>query len=332
MREVRSIGIDWSGIAGPDQKKTIFVAEARDGELIREPVNGRTRKEVVDWLIEEAARDPNMIVGFDFGFSLPGWYLASLGITSARELWERMANERLTPRMEKLGLAGWMKEPEPPFWSASKAASGLQPGQEYRRTEVDLRAPGIQPKSVFQLVGSGQVGRGSLYGMQELHRLADAGFSVWPFDEARLPLVIEVYPRLFYGPLKRNDPEARDHFLEHYGFDDRTGIASASEDAFDALMVAYSIAHFEEEILALSSDANYALEGQIWWHEPRPDDAADPRERYMSNPRDDIRVYLTEVLTEFAGRGLTPEQQSDELAMKLDELGVFRRRPRRPPS
>src|SRR5205085_11918962 len=141
----RSIGIDWSGIGGADQRKTIFVAEVKSEALTRPPTNGRTRKEVVDWLIAEASDDPRMIVGLDFGFSLPSWYLTSLGITTARELWNRLADERLTPRMEQLGLADWLKDPEPPFWSASKAASGLQPGQEYRRTELELHAPGTQP-------------------------------------------------------------------------------------------------------------------------------------------------------------------------------------------
>jgi hypothetical protein len=32
--------------------------------------------------------------------------------------------------------------------------------------------------------------------MQALHRLAAAGFHVWPFQSARLPLVVEIVPRL----------------------------------------------------------------------------------------------------------------------------------------
>ena len=148
----------------------------------------------------------------------------------------------------------------PPFWSTSKAASGLRPGQEHRRTERELRAPGIQPKSVFQLVGGGQVGRGSLYGMQQLHRLADAGFSVWPFDEPRLPLAIEIYPRLVYGPLRRNDRAARSRFLARAGLDDPAGSASATEDAFDATVSAHWIGRFHRAILAMRRDLRYDLE------------------------------------------------------------------------
>jgi hypothetical protein len=32
--------------------------------------------------------------------------------------------------------------------------------------------------------------------MQPLHRLAATGFRIWPFDQAGLPLVVEVLPRL----------------------------------------------------------------------------------------------------------------------------------------
>jgi hypothetical protein len=65
---------------------------------------------------------------------------------------------------------------------------------DFRRTEREVRVPGTQPKSVFQLVGAGQVGRGSLYGMQALHRLTGAGFRIWPFDPPALPLAVEIYP------------------------------------------------------------------------------------------------------------------------------------------
>jgi hypothetical protein len=171
VNEPRAFAIDWSGRAGADQKKTIYLAEvARENDRLVRLENGRTRSEVIDLLISEAEDDPDLVVGLDFAFSLPAWYLARLGITSVRELWAALSSEALTPRMRDVGLVEWLGAPEPPFWSSTKAASGLTPEQEFRRTEQELRRPGMQPKSVFQLVGAGQVGRGSLYGMQALHR------------------------------------------------------------------------------------------------------------------------------------------------------------------
>jgi hypothetical protein len=70
MTNARLIAIDWSGRSGADQRRAIWLAEATGGELVRLE-GGRTRDELVELLIAEADRDPNLIVGFDFAFSLP---------------------------------------------------------------------------------------------------------------------------------------------------------------------------------------------------------------------------------------------------------------------
>jgi hypothetical protein len=186
----------------------MWLAEARDGALLDVRCDV-TRDELTEWLIAQAARDPNLVVGLDFAFSLPAWYLRELGL-DVRELWARMTTAALTPRMAALGLPKWFVEPDPPFWIANKAASGPGPGEEFRRTEVEV---GSHPKSVFQLVGAGQVGRGSLYGLKALHRLAEGGFSIWPFDRAQLPLVVEIFPRLLTGPVVKSDAAARTRYL-----------------------------------------------------------------------------------------------------------------------
>ena len=54
--------------------------------------------------------------------------------------------------------------------------------------------------------------------MRELRRLRDGGFNVWPFHAAELPLVLEIYPRLFYGPrVRKSDEGSRRLFLEEEG-------------------------------------------------------------------------------------------------------------------
>lgn len=268
MANLRALAVDWSGRAGPDQKKTIYLAEVSPvRQTLMRLENGRTRWEVVELLIAEAAEDRNLIVGFDFAFSLPEWYLAALGLTSVRDLWALLSEEALTPRMVEVGLVEWMRAPEPPFWSSTKTASRLTPGQEFRRTERELRRPGVQPKSVFQLVGAGQVGRGSLYGMQALHRLSQAGFSVWPFDEPRYPLVLEVFPRVFSIGAIKSDLAKRRHFLEKLGIDGPThGSRDDTEDAFDAAISAHAIAEAVSSggIGQLDREPGYVLEGRIW--------------------------------------------------------------------
>jgi hypothetical protein len=260
---VHVVAIDWSGRRRPaDQRRHVWRADAIDGEIVSLRA-GRTRDEVVDDLIEAAARDgERLVVGLDFAFSLPGWYLDRLGL-DARALWARLAGETLTPRMQALGLAGWLSEPEAPFWTTARP-DGVA-GREFRRTERECAAPGIQPKSVFKLVGAGQVGRGSLYGMQALHRLSSAGFAIWPFDPPAFPLALELYPRLLIGRDATGSPAGRAAYLSGLRLEETVRAAAiASVDAFDALVSAVRMAEHRFELARLDPGPEYALEGRFW--------------------------------------------------------------------
>ncbi|SNR64996.1 hypothetical protein SAMN06265360_11352 [Haloechinothrix alba] len=262
MKQPRVIAVDWSGRKGPEQRRAIWLAEAVDGRLTRLEC-GRTRDRLVDSLIAEAQRDPDLIVGIDFAFSLPAWYLRERGY-DARRLWAALAGERLTPRMRRVGLARWINEPEPPFWTSAKPPA-LTPEQEFRRTELESRSSGARPKSVFQLVGAGQVGRGSLYGMQALHRLSGAGFHVWPFDPAGMPVVVEIFPRLLTGPVSKSSPNARRRYLSDVPMlPEFRECAAESADAFDAAISALAMAGAVDEQAALTTEPEYTLEGKIW--------------------------------------------------------------------
>ena len=54
--------------------------------------SGRTRVELMEWLVEMARETPRMVVGFDFSFSYPAWFLRELGIGSAPEFWRVVAD------------------------------------------------------------------------------------------------------------------------------------------------------------------------------------------------------------------------------------------------
>jgi hypothetical protein len=161
-------------------------------------------------------------------------------VADARDLWKLAARE---------GEA-WLAEAPAPFWRRARDAA-LQGREAFRRTEREV---GGAPKSVFQLVGAGQVGTGTLRGLPLLDRLARAGFSVWPFDDARPPVVLEIYPRLFRDAYAAARPLAR-----------------GNPHAFDALVSAEVMAAHLEEIRTLRREPAYALEGRIWRPEPRLD-------------------------------------------------------------
>jgi hypothetical protein len=114
-------------------------------------------------------------------------------------------------------------------------------------------------------VGAGQVGRGSLYGMQALHRLAAAGFRIWPFDEAGLPLAVEVFPRLLTGPVIKNRQSERERYLSTLRIPSEFARrAVASDDAFDAAVSALVMSTSVGELLALENKPHDVIGGRIW--------------------------------------------------------------------
>ncbi len=99
-----------------------------------------------------------------------------------------------------------------------------------------------------------------------LARLQQAGFHIWPFQPANLPLVLEIYPRYFTGPVVKSSQRAREEYLSGARFANlpreilRT--ASSSEDAFDALCSVLGMVGEAEQLNALTDGCD--LEGAIW--------------------------------------------------------------------
>lgn len=257
----RVIAIDWSGAASGAHRK-IWLAEVRGGELVRIEA-GRSRDEVRDHLIEEALRDPRMIVGFDFAFSFPAWFLEQRRLASAKELWALAGREAEV----------WLAACESPFWGRPGRGKPELP-EHFRRTDRDVpNVGGVRPKSVFQIGGAGTVGTASLRGMPVLHRLADAGFRIWPFDAPGWPLVVEIYPRILTGQVVKSSRDDRAAFLaRRYPSlgGDLLARAVSSDDAFDAAVSALVMAEHVESLSALpvTNDRQALLEGLIWYPSP----------------------------------------------------------------
>lgn len=252
----RIVAVDWSG-AKSGATRAIWLAQVLDGRLVRLE-SGRTREQVGDLLVDEARRDPELVVGLDFAFSLPAWFLRARGIADARALWELMTSE----------AEAWIHDLPAPFWRTARPIPDDVPEHwEWRRTELETEAvAGTRAKSVFQLVGAGHVGTGSLRGMPLLHRLVGNGFHVWPFDPPELPLVVEIYPRLLTGPVRKSDPSAREEYLTRFPQLDPElrKRAAGDENAFDAAVSALVMAAWQGDWTALPREARYELEGAFW--------------------------------------------------------------------
>ena len=245
------MAVDWSGAVRGAERR-ICVAEARAGELVS-ITGGLDRAGAVAHVI--AARPA--VAGFDFAFSFPAWFVRQLGCASAEELWVRAAHDG----------EGWLRACDPPFWGRPGRRRPVRGDAEpeLRRSESAL---GRRPKSAFQIGGAGSVGTGSIRGMPHLPALRAAGFALWPWEDARAPTALEIYPRAFTGPVVKSRAEARAAHLEG---DTRVprelqAAAVASEDAFDAALSALALAERLPELLALraSGDADTRLEGAIW--------------------------------------------------------------------
>ena len=298
----RVVAVDWSGDrseAGQRRKIWAGVWTQNPTHRDRAAMNGapgvfggcvkleggRTRAEVTEWVIELAREVPRMVVGFDFCFSFPAWFVREeLGCADAPAFWELAAGglcEQWLHR-ENTDRRFWGKHPKP----AEFCGDGLQ--RMLRATDIDCklaalipeaeraaRVRGIGPKSVFQIGGAGSVGTASLRGMPVLMRLREAGFGVWPFDRARFPMVVEMYSRLNTGPVRKSNAAARTEYLRAKRKEDAAyaalprGVmekARASEDAFDALVSCMAMTARRGEFagLAMPVDPEYKVEGWTW--------------------------------------------------------------------
>jgi hypothetical protein len=264
MTGLRIIAVDWSG-AKTGAAKKIALAEAQDGALLRLDVGNRDRDQIVNHLLQVRSSGRRLVVGLDFGFSFPAWYLRERGFASAAQAWAWLAADGHADSM--------LRECASPLWG-KKGTKRLDRIHSLRRTEqVCPRVGPIGPKSVFQINGPGAVGTGSIRGMAYLHALSEAGFAIWPFDDASECTVVEIYPRLLTGQVnKRNFERRMAHVRQLRIGRGLRAEAASTEDAFDAVVSAITMSNHSDEFCALPhvDDPALRLEGIIWWPGWRP--------------------------------------------------------------
>jgi hypothetical protein len=254
---VEIVAVDWSGAAQGSASR-IWLAHVVDGALVALG-NGRSRAQVIDDLIALRGRTPHGVVaGLDFSFSFPEWFLRERQCASVGDLW----------MLAECEGEQWLAACAPPFWGRPGRRRPVL-AAHLRRAEQAISVGGISPKSVFQIGGAGAVGTGSIRGMPHLRRLRQAGFSIWPFDPASPWTVLEIYPRLFTGPVRKSDPAERASYLAAVPWPIPPRFARAmagSEDAFDAGISALAMHDHVAELAALqpTRDPVTRVEGDVW--------------------------------------------------------------------
>lgn len=223
------IAVDWSGAKHTGPKSGIWLAFIQEGRLVRSEAVARRE----DAIAIVSACPPPVIAGFDFSFGFPAWFAHEHGCTTIADVWSMAEHDG-----EK-----WLASPPmPPFW---RDRCEVSVEQRFRRCEERLRPA----KSIFQLVGNGQVGAGSVRGMPHLAWLRGAGFAVWPFDRATDRTAMEIYPSLMRKLAPHHD--AGPFTTEHER---------------DAVVSARVIWDHRETVAALraATDPTTLIEGDVW--------------------------------------------------------------------
>ena len=213
------------------------------------------REQVVEFLVAEAHRDPRLVVGLDFSFSAPAWFLAENEVEDGPGFWSLVTEQG----------EDWLANPKRPFFGP-KGTSRPRDLQLFRQTEENLS--GFTPKSFFQIAGAGAVGTMSIRGIPKLAELADAGFGIWPFHdpEPDSPLVVEIYPRSLTGVSGKRDRRICEKLLSEEFADliepDLRGVIASDEDLFDASVSAAAMYRHLAGFPNLP--AGNRIEGEIW--------------------------------------------------------------------
>lgn len=270
MGMMSCIAVDWSGAkTAKTQRDTIWLAAAEEGAIV-DLTNGHTRDKIIDMLVDKIRKREAAAIGLDFAFSFPQWYLECRELPTVRELW----------KLARTNGEKWLVGDTWPFWGERSPYQPL-PGNlchllQFRQTDRDhLDA---RPKSVFQISGVGHVGTGTIRGLPALACLQEAGAVIWPFDAAEqgTPIVVEIYPRLFYGndvtkSQSQRSLNSRRDFLEgNYNHLEQCwkDLMIESPDAFDAGVSALHMSLCVEYLRGLEQETQppTSLEGRIWYH------------------------------------------------------------------
>lgn len=196
--------IDWSGaaLARPPGIAVAQIGVEGPPALIT-PDRHWSRADIAGWLEDHADAQSDILIGMDMSFAFPfedkdGYFPEwDDSPPNARSLWALV--DSICADDPHLGASGFLKHPQGRrhFRHAKGNIGDLFEGSigRLRRVEHHQRATRqANSWSCFNLVGAGQVGKGSLTGMRILHRL-NGRIPIWPFDPVpdTGPMVIEIY-------------------------------------------------------------------------------------------------------------------------------------------
>ena len=255
MRRFANVAvIDWSGqsVARPSGLALAHAAAGATAPTLLRPDGGWSRQAILDWLLDHAAAETDLLIGLDLspGFPLvdagayfPGWPDSPPDV---RALW-RLVDER-SAETPHLGVASFLSDPDVAAHFRHQMFTGDRFGTGRGRLRVceKRQSAGLSPSSCFNLIGAAQVGKSSLTGMRVLHRLGGR-VPVWPFDPLpeRGPAIVEIYTSIAAraaglrpGRSKVRDAAALADALDRLGCSGTTRLDRHDDHSTDAIITA----------------------------------------------------------------------------------------------
>ncbi|KKC25567.1 hypothetical protein [Sphingomonas sp. SRS2] len=254
--------IDWSGAKGERQKGIAVAISEGIGRTPHLIERSWSREAVLDWLLDHAAANADMLVGIDFSAALPfldagayfpGWAQSP---ADARGLW-RLVDD-ICAGEPHLGAGALVDHDEASRHfrrHGGRQGDLFGPGNGRHRIVERLTRDGHAPAtSSFNLVGAAQVGKSSLTAMRLLHRL-EGRVPIWPFDPvpASGPVIVEIYTTIaarqagLRGGSKMRDAERLRVGLAGYGIFDPPALARYDDHSTDAILTAAWLARAADD-------------------------------------------------------------------------------------
>mgnify|MGYP000513019257 CR=1 FL=1 len=206
------IGIDYSGRETPTSRTPALQVYAafghEDPRRILSPSSTEKtfknwcRKEIAEWLIEQAEKNITFIAGIDHGLSFPIDYFERYELTS----WDDFLDDfcQHWPTDQEHTYVDFIRDADPP-----PERTGSR--NEFRLTEKWTSSA----KSVFHFDIQGQVAKSTHAGLPWIRKMRqDAGqhLHFWPFDGWSIPegksVVAEAYPSIFKNRYDKADRTA----------------------------------------------------------------------------------------------------------------------------
>src|SRR5215469_394493 len=116
----RVVAVDWSGDAR-SSRRHIWLAEATSPGRLERLESGRDRQQLAEHI---ALLPGDAVIGLDFAFSFPAWFIAHVRATCAAELWSIVAERG----------ESWLAACEQPFWGRPGCPRPAAGGQAFRQT------------------------------------------------------------------------------------------------------------------------------------------------------------------------------------------------------